>query len=215
MDPQRPRPNDLREACITEALSIIERSGIESLSLREVARRLGVSHQAPYRHFESREHMLAEVVARAFEGFAVSLDSRQRFEDPIQDFRSMGEAFLAYARAHPTNYRLMFGTPLPDMHRYPDMLNTMHYAFTVLRSGVARLPMHAGRDDPAAVTLDALFVWAAVHGLSSLAQMNTLASLRLPEPLLAAFEPYAMGKIGVALMTPLGPPPEPRKTPPA
>jgi len=45
------KPGDLREACIREALAIIEVGGVESLSLREVARRLGVSHQAPYKHF--------------------------------------------------------------------------------------------------------------------------------------------------------------------
>lgn len=58
--------SDLREACVREALAIITSAGVEKLSLREVARRLGVSHQSPYRHFESRDHVLAEIVRRAF-----------------------------------------------------------------------------------------------------------------------------------------------------
>jgi AcrR family transcriptional regulator len=64
---------ELPEACVTEALAIIRDVGIENLSLREVARRLGVSHQAPYRHFPSRDHLLAEVVDRCFRDFDAAL----------------------------------------------------------------------------------------------------------------------------------------------
>jgi AcrR family transcriptional regulator len=53
------RTGDLREACVKQALEIIAKGGIDSLSLRDVARRLGVSHQAPYKHFPSRDHILA------------------------------------------------------------------------------------------------------------------------------------------------------------
>ncbi|MCG8692745.1 MAG: TetR/AcrR family transcriptional regulator, partial [Minwuiales bacterium] len=74
MAEKKPVPKDLREACVREALAIIDTSGVEELSLREVARRLGVSHQAPYRHFPSRDHILAEIVTRAFESFARYLD---------------------------------------------------------------------------------------------------------------------------------------------
>ena len=58
----------MREACVEEALAIVGEAGLEALSLREVARRLHVSHQAPYKHFPSRDHILAEVVGRAFAG---------------------------------------------------------------------------------------------------------------------------------------------------
>ncbi|MFX4450801.1 TetR/AcrR family transcriptional regulator, partial [Acinetobacter baumannii] len=52
------------------------------LSLRDVARRLGVSHQAPYKHFPSRDHILAEVVGRAYASFAAHLEKRPRSDDP-------------------------------------------------------------------------------------------------------------------------------------
>jgi AcrR family transcriptional regulator len=63
-------PIALRDACIVAAREAIAEHGIEQLSLRDVARRLGVSHQAPYKHYPSRDHLLAEVMRRCFEGFA-------------------------------------------------------------------------------------------------------------------------------------------------
>ena len=60
-------PLPLKEACLRAAREAIAEQGVEQLSLREVARRLGVSHQAPYRHFPSRDHLLAEVMRRCFQ----------------------------------------------------------------------------------------------------------------------------------------------------
>ena len=74
------KSGDLREAYVKEALAIIAEGGIDSLSLRDVARRLGVSHQAPYKHFPSRDHILAEVVGRAYAGFAAHLEKPSRWK---------------------------------------------------------------------------------------------------------------------------------------
>ena len=63
----------LKAACLKAAREAIAEHGLEQLSLREVARRLGVSHQAPYKHFPSRDHLLAEVIRQCFEDFAASL----------------------------------------------------------------------------------------------------------------------------------------------
>ena len=71
---------DLRDACVCAAREAIAKHGIESLSLRDVARRLGVSHQAPYKHYPSRDHLLAEVMRRCFQQFAQHLDARKHFD---------------------------------------------------------------------------------------------------------------------------------------
>ncbi|MFM2045838.1 MAG: hypothetical protein RLY86_4414 [Pseudomonadota bacterium] len=136
---RKERAGDLREACVAEAQAIIATEGVEGLSLREVARRLGVSHQAPYRHFPSRDHILAEVVARAFDHFARALDARNRSEDPHQDLGGMGVAYLAYAVDHPLEYRLMFATPLPDPAHHPGMMGSARHAFALLVQGLARM----------------------------------------------------------------------------
>ena len=90
-------------------MAIIGETGIEELSLRDVARRLGVSHQAPYKHFPSRDHLLAEIVSRAFAAFAQHLDARPRSQNPHEDLAAMGRAYLDYAREHPFHYPLMPG----------------------------------------------------------------------------------------------------------
>lgn len=200
---------DLKEACLEEALSIIAQSGLEGLSLREVARRLGVSHQAPYRHFPSRDHLLAEVVSRAYVAFAAHLDARPRGADPFADLSAMGEAYLAYASAHPLEYRLMFGTPLPDPAEHPDMMENGRHAFSILQAGIARLERPPQAQAPA--ELDALYVWATVHGLASIRQCMAANSLGLPEQALDAMHHHVMHRLGTALMSPVAPadPPAP------
>ncbi len=71
-------PIELKEACVLAAHEVIAEHGIEALSLREVARKLGVSHQAPYRHYPTRDHLLAEVMRRCFQQFALEIDQSDR-----------------------------------------------------------------------------------------------------------------------------------------
>jgi AcrR family transcriptional regulator len=156
---------ELRDACIEAAREMICRHGIENLSLRDVARRLGVSHQAPYRHYPSRDHLLAEVVRRCFQQFAAHLDAREPCDDPRRDLDSLGRRYLRYAQQHPLEYRLMFGTPWPASAADPELTRDALHAFDVLRQVLRR--MHG--DAPAArerAELDALFVWSSLHGLA-------------------------------------------------
>jgi AcrR family transcriptional regulator len=198
---------DLREACLREALAVIERAGVEALSLREVARGLGVSHQAPYKHFASRDHLLAGVVRRIYDGFARHLDDRPRHDDPYGDLGAIGEAYLAYARAHPLQYRLMFATPLPDPAAHPAMMASARHAFAILNEAIDRVhgrpdaASPAGRDVP----LDALYVWATVHGLASIMQASAMRTLALPDSIHAAVEPHAMGRLHAAMTAALSP----------
>jgi AcrR family transcriptional regulator len=168
--------SDLREECVREALEIIATDGLEKLSLREVARRLGVSHQAPYKHFESRDHILAEAVSRAYESFAKHLDARPRASDPYQDLGLLGRAYLDYAKKHPLSYRLMFGTPLPPPYEHPEMLKQARHAFSALFSAVEKLP---GRQTGSPVELDALFALSTVHGLASIMEREAMAGIGL------------------------------------
>jgi len=198
MTKPKPKPEDLRKACVDEALAIIGESGLEHLSLREVARRLHVSHQAPYKHFRSRAHILAEVVSRAYSDFADHLDRRLRSADPGEDMANMGKAYLEYAQSHPLYYRLMFETPLPDPREHPEMMLRAAHAFSLLRGTIARL---SDRADNAPVDLDALFVWSVMHGLAGILRGDALNVLGIPRPILESAVPFALARIGAALAT--------------
>lgn len=194
------RTRSLREESVREAWAIIAEAGVEGLSLREVARRLGVSHQAPYKHFPSRDHLLAEVVGRAFADFARHLDDREPGATPSEDLTSMGRAYLAYAREHPLHYRLMFGTPLPDPARHPAMMQSARHAFALLRDCLGRMEAAtAGGSAGETVDLDALFVWSTMHGLASVLQTGALRTLGLPPALLAASASHTLRRVGAAL----------------
>jgi AcrR family transcriptional regulator len=174
------KTQNLREDCIKEGLRIVEERGIEALSLREVARRLGVSHQAPYKHFPSRDHILAEMVRQAYVSFAEFLEHRPICGDPPHDLGAMGQAYLEYALTHPLHYRLMFGTPLPDPAKHPEMLHDARHAFALLKDGIA--DVHAMTHGPGPLErteYDALFIWSTLHGLAMILQSRVIDSLNL------------------------------------
>ncbi len=191
-------PLELRDACIVAAQQVIAERGIENLSLREVSRKLGVSHQAPYRHYPSRDHLLAEVMRRCFQGFAAHLDARPRFDDPAQDLESLGHQYLAYARLHPLEYRLMFSTTWPESAEQAGLVGDATHAFDVLRGVLRR--MHG--DSPAvrdAVELDALYIWSTMHGLAGVMNGQCIDRLDLRAKVLKQAVRHAMDRMGVAL----------------
>jgi AcrR family transcriptional regulator len=191
------KKTNLREACIEEAMAIVEEAGVEELSLREVARRLGVSHQAPYKHFPGRDHILAELVSRSYTAFAAHLEARPRTGDPEQDLGAMGEAYLEYAFHHPLQYRLMFGTPLPDPEQHPEMMRNAQHAFSLLQQGIGAL--HSARSGDGAqprTDFDALFVWFTLHGLATVMQSRVVDTLELPENAMDRMAPEILQRIG-------------------
>ena len=194
------RSGTLREDCVREALAIIEQVGVEGLSLRDVARRLNVSHQAPYKHFPSRDHVLAEIVSRAFAAFAQYLDARPKSDDPHEELAAMGRAYLEYARERPLSYRLMFGASLPDPTHHPEMMKSAQHAFSLLRDCLIRVRQAEARPiEPGIVELDALFVWATMHGLSGILHTSALRSLNLPQELLTMSASHTLQRISSAL----------------
>lgn len=183
-----------------EARSIVEQEGLERLSLREVARRLGVSHGAPYRHFPSRDHILAEVVASAFADFAAQLDGRTKTGTAHEDMASMGKTYLAYSASHPLNYRLMFGTSLPDPKQHPEMMRQAHHAFALLRRCIADTYAADGRPAPAEqIDLDAMFVWSTMHGVAGALSGDAIKQIGVLEELVARLPEHALFRIECAL----------------
>jgi AcrR family transcriptional regulator len=192
------KPADLKEACVQAAREVIAEHGVEGLSMRDVARKLGISHQAPYRHFESRDHLLAEIMRRCFADFALHLDQRPPGSDPHADLEGMGQAYLSYAEHKPLEYRLMFGTPWPEPAQHPDLVKHAVHAFDILRESLRRMYGDT-RDRRAQADLDALFIWSTLHGMASIKQANVMQHLALEPDVMGRFKADLMAKIGVAL----------------
>lgn len=192
-------PLELRDACIVAAQALIAERGIENLSLREVARKLGVSHQAPYRHYPSRDHLLAEVMRRCFQGFAAHLDARCRHEDPAQDLESLGLQYLTFAREHPLEYRLMFSTTWPESAEQAELVGDATHAFDVLRGVLRRL--HGDTAEAREmVELDALFIWSTVHGLAGVLNGQCIEKLGLTAEVLQQVVRHAMDRVESGLV---------------
>lgn len=199
-----PRPADLKEACLQAAREVIAEQGVEGLSMRDVARKLHISHQAPYRHFASRDHLLAEIMRRCFVDFAQYLDASTQSAEPANTvpegdpLAAMGLAYMAYAAAKPLEYRLMFGTPWPEPASHPELVRHAVHAFDLLRNHLRRQhgtsPQQTERAD-----LDALFIWSTLHGLASIMQAHVLPHLALAPAVMTQAQGHVMQQMGVAL----------------
>ncbi len=198
---KRSQPDfDVRELCLVEAMRIIEQDGVEALNLREIARRIGVSHQAPYKHFPSREHVLAEIVRRTFETFSLYLSAQQPSGNAHDDLHTMGHAYVMYGLQHPLQYRLMFGTPLPNPHNHPAMMESSLHAFTLLKDRLEAYYKQRGHHlPPENITLDALYVWSTLHGLVSLLSAHVMEKLMTPEQVVSEVITHTLNRIGDAL----------------
>lgn len=152
---------DLKAALARSAAGLIERSGVDALSLREVAREAGVSAAAPYRHYASKAALLAEVAQQGFEQLRGALVEVAAGLDRRSAFLVQCLAYVRFAQEHVALYRLMFG-PFPDKHQYPGLVSAGDKLFAVLDEQISG---EGERADPAR----SVGCWAFVHGLAMLA----------------------------------------------
>jgi AcrR family transcriptional regulator len=160
---------DLRHALLVEAVRTIGEEGVAGLTLREVGKRLGVSRTALYRHFSDKSSLLAAVARDGFQRFAADL--RQGWIEGGQTRRGldlMGVAYVRFAVANPSHYRVMFGDYRRLCAKDPDLEADAAAAFDVLLQALIALQT-AGDIRPDEPLRQAHFVWAIVHGIASLA----------------------------------------------
>jgi AcrR family transcriptional regulator len=141
----------LPPALLKAAGKILEKEGVGGLSLRELARRAGVSHNAPYRHFPHREALLA---ALATEGFALLGK-----ELASHDGQESAAAYVRFALENPHRFRLMFGGQVAH-DRYPALREQAHAAYAGLEQQFSQYGAEAG--------VAAAAAWSLVHGLAHL-----------------------------------------------
>jgi AcrR family transcriptional regulator len=182
---------DLRRALLDEALRTIETQGVEHLTLRTVGAKLGVSRSALYRHFADKQSLLATVGKEGFRKFRQALaDAWEANGHGRIGFEAMARAYVQFAVAHPSHYRVMFGGFIESAAKDDDFISEARSAFQVLVDALVE-QQNAGeirRDDPVVM---ARFVWAIVHGTAML-----FIDGQLPEPAQReALEPYVAERI--------------------
>ena len=161
---------DLAQQLIDLAIREISESGTEKLSLRSIAREAGVSQTAPYRHFPTKNCLLAAIATQGFNQLRNSLEQEVAAAADLEDaFIRIGVAYVRFARSHSTEYHLMFGGVLADFSEYEMLQTASMECFNVLKSVLEALKATRGLEIGLAHFTGA--VWSVVHGLSSL-QIN-------------------------------------------
>jgi AcrR family transcriptional regulator len=168
---------NLRQALLDEATAIIADQGVEAFSLREAARRIGVSPNAAYRHFADKGALLATLAQSGFTALAASMeqDVERAGADLIARLKATGSAYLAFARREPALFNLMFGpygagSGQDVSGRAPHSGRTPYELVGDALDAMVEAGLIDAADRSGAQTL----IWPAIHGLAVLTQARVL-----------------------------------------
>ena len=167
---------DLKSTLIDAGVKLLSESGMEGLSLRKLAREVGVSHNAPYMHFADKEAVLAAIAEQGFLLLGEAIDAGQlQLSDQSIEARlpAAAQSYVNFALNHPNHLMVMFGKL--DSAAYPDLIETAHATFKKLVT-IMQVGHQSGTlvDQPAEQL--AMLFWTNVHGLSAL-----LIAQKIPE----------------------------------
>ncbi len=160
---------NLRNELLDTAEAQLADTGMEELSLRALARTIGVSQTAPYRHFKDKNELLAALATR---GYRVLLERLQAAgleagDDPDGEMQAFAHAYVGYAMEHPDLFKLMFGPTLQPQASYPELLQASRDTYELVRS-IIRSGIEKGifRDEDDHYLANA--GWSGIHGLATL-----------------------------------------------
>jgi AcrR family transcriptional regulator len=157
---------DLRRTVLDASLELIEDEGLSALSMREVARRAGVSHQAPYHHFQDREGILAAIATEGFERLHAAMKrATAKATDPVDRLNAIGAAYLTFAVRYSSHFKIMFRSELVAMDRYPELSSIAEAAFEFVASVIGEAAIRRGAKDPLPYVIAA---WSLAHGAATL-----------------------------------------------
>ena len=171
---------DLRRALMDAAIATLTDVGADHLSLREVARRIGVSHAAPAHHFGDKAGLLTAIATEGFELFSAHLSATLASSDvdpvdsaPLDQLAMLGRGYAQFAEAFPAHFEVMFRPTLIRVDD-PAFARAGDAAFEALRLHVARCQESGWRPhaDNGALTAAA---WALAHGIAVLRAQGSLA----------------------------------------
>jgi AcrR family transcriptional regulator len=184
---------DLKNALMDTALEQISRNGVRALSLRDVARRAGVSHTASYRHFSSKESLLAAIAEQGFRRLSAAMRAAilPHADDPVAALQASGVAYVEFGVSYPEHLSVMFSVQIAQ-ENYPGLAEISEEAYGLLTS-IVRDGLQAGGlrgTDERTITLA---TWSIVHGLAQLITGGRLQTKDMP--------PLAIREMALAVTT--------------
>jgi AcrR family transcriptional regulator len=156
-----------RGRAVTAATRLFAERGYRGVTLRSLAKELGVSPMTPYRYFENKEELFAMVRTEAFRRFAdAQRDAVAGIEEPEDALRMLGRAYVSFALDEPDAYHIMFELLQAPAGTYPELEAEQARAFSYLHEAV-KAAVNAGLLEGESLRR-AHYLWAQIHGLVSL-----------------------------------------------
>ena len=155
---------DLKAALVDAAVAIVRTKGLDALTLREVAKRTGVSAAAPYRHFPDRRALVAAVAERGFVRLGEAMMAGMKSGQGRGGFKQVALAYVEFGLTNPAEYRVMFGPELADTTDFPSLRATGRGVLGGVAEAVRQL-QNARLIGPGDPWLMASALWSTLHGL--------------------------------------------------
>jgi AcrR family transcriptional regulator len=166
---------NLHATLLEAARALVEEVGIDGFSLRELARRAGVSPAAPYHHFKDKDALIQALAGESQARLGIaSSEAIKGITDPMQKLSTLGVAYVVYAFEHPSEFRIMFRhelhSPLGKASLESHVATISDPAFVLLKQTLIEcrdagcIPITSDN----ALELSTISTWALVHGLATL-----------------------------------------------
>jgi AcrR family transcriptional regulator len=158
---------DLRRALVEAASDLVKEKGPAGVTLREAARRAGVTHAAPYRHFADKEALLAELAEEGFVRLRGEIE--QATEGAAADLllELLGVVYVRFARKNPSQFRVMFGAEIGDKRRYESLMRADQAVFDLCCDAIRQM-QETGLMAPGNPARLGLLHWSMLHGVAAL-----------------------------------------------
>lgn len=160
---------DLKNALIKAGVEILSKEGIEGLSLRKVAQRAGVSHNAPYSHFPDKQSLIAAISTEGFKQLYSELDAAASLyvDDPKRQLQEGAWTYAQFALNNADTFKIMFSGVLEKEKEYPAFIEISRRTFQrvveIVKACQTAKVLSSGSAEMMAVS-----VWGQVHGIISL-----------------------------------------------
>jgi AcrR family transcriptional regulator len=160
---------NLRAELLDTAIAQLQEVGADALSLRALARTVGVSQTAPYRHFADKNALLAALATKGYHEllYALRIAGEASGDCPQEQLIAFAHAYVDYADSHPDLFKLMFGPTLQPTRKFPELLSATRETYDlvreIMRNGIERKLF---KEQDIAYLANA--GWAGIHGLATL-----------------------------------------------